>query len=99
VIADFAAPGFDSLGEHLVLESSGGAAAVWAPGALAYHDQSMPIVERFYRRVATVPRGRLGDAILEALAVPPEPVPGQEDLAIDGRRWFNLLGDPAMTLP
>jgi hypothetical protein len=95
VIGRFSVPGYDALGEVLVLDPDGGTTAVWAPSALAYHAQSMPMVQRFYEAVFSERAERVGDAVLEALAVPPPDIPGLEDNRIDGRKWFNLIGDPA----
>ena len=86
-------PGFDALGEHLVLQADGGAAAVFAPTWLARHHQSRLVGDRLFRRVFQDGAGTLGQAVLTALrnaaeAGAPEGVLGT----------YQLLGDPALKI-
>ncbi len=86
----FGFPGIDGIGEHLMLRSDRGAAAVWAPSGLSMNGEATLLGEAFYR--STFERGErvIGDAILEA----------QRDYAEAGGLpylldIYNLIGDPA----
>lgn len=86
-------PGFDSLGEELILSSDAGAVAVLAPTWLARHHQTNWVAERLFREVFQLRVPTLGDAIKNAmssaaaLGVPPELL-----------GTYQLLGDPAMEI-
>jgi len=97
VINRFEIPGFDSLGEHLVLKSDGGAVAVWAPSALAYNVDSRALDRGFYDAVYRSRQARLGDAVIQALRGL-TPAAGSPQSAAEARRVYNLLGDPATRL-
>jgi hypothetical protein len=86
-------PGFDSLGELLVRQPSGGSVAVWAPAGLTSHGQSKLLGQLFLEQAFRGSNERLGDAVLAALRDYAE-LPDAERLL----RAFNLLGDPA-TIP
>ncbi len=86
-------PGFDSLGEHLVLEADAGAIAVLAPSWLARHHQSRRIGDRLFRQVFQQGVSTLGQAVQVALrsaqdAGAPKGVLGT----------YQLLGDPALKI-
>ncbi len=85
----FAVPGFPSLGELLVKETTGGAAAVWGPSGLSLHGEARLLAERFYHATDE----RLGDRLHRAVA-------DFRDLGGDPAlpRIYDLLGDPALRL-
>jgi hypothetical protein len=87
----FAVPGVSSLGELLIDQAGGGAAAVWAPSGLSVHSEAQLLAERFYRHLGDTDGARLGDLILRAL---------QDFQSLGGSKSmiqiYNLLGDPAL---
>jgi hypothetical protein len=87
----FAVPGVSSLGELLIDQAGGGAAAVWAPSGLSLHNEAQLLAERFYRHLGDTDGARLGDLILRAL---------QDFQSLGGSKSmiqiYNLLGDPAL---
>ena len=90
-IGQFALPGFDCLSEVLLL-STGGAVAVWAPTGESYNRGAQALADVFYRRVFRDGEGILGDAIKNSLKE--YDFPGRVYM----RKIYNLLGDPAMKL-
>ena len=97
VINRFEIPGYDSLGEVLVLKPNGGAIAVLAPSALAYNTESRSIDQKVFTALCSTTSPRLGDAVILALRglVPPTTAPENE---VDARRIYTLLGDPGLKL-
>lgn len=89
----FAVPGFLSLGEALVVQPDGGAAAVLAPTGLSAHHEAV-MLGAGYLRSALYNGGSLGDAVLAALAALEAQGGSRHMLSI-----YNLLGDPATRLP
>jgi hypothetical protein len=89
----FAIPGFDVIGEALVLGNGGGAVAVWAPTGLSLNSQAKILDEAFFG--AAFQRGEkvLGQAVLSALQeyAGYGEVPYMLDI-------YNLLGDPALEM-
>jgi len=90
IMGRYGIPGFDCLGEALLVNESGGAAAVWAPVGPTYNAESMRLDERALRTLFGEGKARIGDGIIAALAHYKE----------TGRTpWlpvmYNLLGDPA----
>ncbi len=87
----FAVPGVSSLGELLVNQAAGGAAAVWAPSGLSVHSEAQLLAEHFYRHLGDPDQPRLGDVVLRAL---------QDFTTLGGSKSmiqiYNLLGDPAL---
>lgn len=92
----FAVPGVPALGELLVKNPSGGAAAVWGPSGLSDNGAARLLAERFYHSAgATMPAdSRLGDRILQAVA-DFRSLGGDPNLP----RIYDLLGDPALKVP
>jgi uncharacterized repeat protein (TIGR01451 family) len=90
VIGRFEIPGYDCLGEALVLKAGGGAVAVWAPSGLTYNEPSAALGRAFYRVVLQQGEGVLGEAILRAKTEAAAEGCPTESLAL-----YNLLGDPA----
>ena len=88
----FSVTGFDSLGENLVQEETGGAIAVWAPTGLTAHAQTKLLVGPFLERVYGDSE-RLGDAVLGALQDYAQKADSERLLTV-----FTLLGDPALRI-
>jgi hypothetical protein len=86
-------PGFDALGEDLVIDPAGGAVAVFAPAWLSEHDQAKQLGDRLLRQVFQLKVPRLGDAIREAMRSAAEN--GVPKNLLDA---YQLLGDPALEL-
>jgi hypothetical protein len=89
----FAIPGYDVIGEALVLRNGGGAVAVWAPTGLSLNSQAKILDEAFFR--AAFQRGEkvLGQAVLSALQE--YAGYGEAPYMLD---IYNLLGDPALEM-
>ncbi len=87
----FEIPGMRSLGEELVLDTDGGAIAVWAPTGLSINTFAVQINKSLFNEVFEKRRQLLGDAVRQALAanskIPPFML-----------RIYNLLGDGALLL-
>ncbi|MEM7584200.1 MAG: C25 family cysteine peptidase [Acidobacteriota bacterium] len=96
----FGLPGFDALGEHLVLEPSG-AVAVIAPVWLSHHGQARHLATQLFRALLPNPResetapATLGDAYLQAI----QRFATARGVSPALLRTYNLLGDPALRLP
>jgi Peptidase family C25 len=92
-ISRFTVPGIPSLGEVLVTNGAGGAAAVWAPSGLADNAASRLLAELFYQTSSDPGDPPLGDRILRAFGE-------LHGLGGDGSllHLYNLLGDPALRL-
>ncbi len=95
VINRFAVPGIRSLGELLVDQPRGGAAAVWAPSGLSLAGEAPLLAERFYRLTAdpTADAARLGDLVVRSLAEFAQLGGSSSMLEI-----YSLMGDPALKL-
>ncbi|HTQ78734.1 MAG TPA: C25 family cysteine peptidase, partial [Thermoanaerobaculia bacterium] len=89
----FAVPGVASLGELLVNQGDGGAAAVWAPAGLSVHSEAQLLAERYYRHLGDPDAARLGDIVQRALA--DFKSLGGDPAMIE---IYDLLGDPALLL-
>jgi hypothetical protein len=93
VAGQFAIPGYDALGELLVLHEGGGAIAAWAPTGLSENDLAVILDESFFRTVFVDEENILGEVVLKALV----------DYAGAGKPAYmldiyNLLGDPALEM-
>ncbi|MCP4693821.1 MAG: hypothetical protein GY859_37650, partial [Desulfobacterales bacterium] len=93
VVGRFSLPGFDSLGEALLLNGQGGAAAVWAPTGLSGNAMAKILDEEFFRIVFEDGEKVLGEAILKALQAYSNRGGAPDTLDI-----YNLLGDPGMRI-
>ena len=88
----FEFPQLLTLGEALLLNPRGGAAAVWSSGGYSYDATATILNEAFLTALLQQRVPRLGDAIQAALAAVPA-TPG----TVSGPGVYNLLGDPAMS--
>jgi hypothetical protein len=89
----FELAGLQSLGEALVVEPNGGAAAVWAPSGLSLNVEARVLGSAFFESVFQNGGATLGEAILESFATYRDKrgnplVP----------KIYNFLGDPAVPL-
>ena len=87
----YSMPGYDCLGEHLVLRQGGGAVGFWGPTGLSMNDMAKRLDTAFLRARFAESETVLGDAILRAM----------DDYAAGGGdlymlRIYSLLGDPAL---
>lgn len=86
-------PGFDALGEDLVIDPAAGAVAVVAPAWLSEHDEAKRLGDRLLRQVFQQRQPRLGDALLEAMASA-----GDGGVPADLLGAYQLLGDPTLEI-
>lgn len=93
VINRYGLPGYDSLGEQLVVSPTTGMSAVFAPSGLSLHDGGKLLNKAFIRAVYGAGKTVLGDAILHAMAEYGET--GQRPYMLG---IYNLLGDPAIEM-
>jgi hypothetical protein len=93
VAGNFASPFIPSIGEQLVQQPGGGAAAVWAPTWMSENDHAVALAESYYAAVFSSGGVRIGDAIVEAMQVYEQT--GRPDYLL---YLYTLLGDPAMKL-
>jgi len=88
----FAIPGYETLGEILVLSKDGGAIAVWAPTGLSMNDPAIILDKAFFRATFQENEKVLGLSLLHSL----------EAYSGNGPSYlldiYNLLGDPALNI-
>jgi hypothetical protein len=87
VMGQFSVPGFDCLGETLLLAPRGGVAAVWAPSGMSLNEPAAALCAEVYTAVFERGQAVLGDAIRAALAAYAE---GAQARYLG--RIYNLLG-------
>jgi hypothetical protein len=87
-------PGYSTLGERLLRQQGGGAAAVWAPSGMSENALAEPLSHAFWSALYGGEVGRIGDAVLQARQA--YKAGGQPAYTLS---IYNLLGDPAMRLP
>ncbi len=89
----FEYPGYDSIGELLVLKPAGGAAAVWAATGMSLNEDAKILLETFVKKVYIQDEKTLGHAILDAF---------ETYKTIKGRTFIldihNLLGEPVLQM-
>lgn len=92
VAGQYSNPGFASLMEGLVMQSSGGAIATVAPTGLS-HDQDAALINRqLMEQFGANHFGRLGDLVIQSLSLYTRAGPGTSTSL-----WiYNILGDPAL---
>jgi hypothetical protein len=92
-IGQFGIPGIETIGEALVKQPDGGAAAVWAPASAAYNGDSKMLAVKFWKRLAAAKESTLGEAVSTAL----------KDYRDEGGaayilNTYTILGDPAISV-
>lgn len=93
VAGRFSVPGYDSLGEALLLKSNGGAAAVWSPDGASINEMGKHLAEEFFKALFSQPEKIVGKAMTQAV---------RSYIAGGGKTYisdvYNLLGDPALQI-
>ncbi|HET9209906.1 MAG TPA: C25 family cysteine peptidase, partial [Thermoanaerobaculia bacterium] len=93
LISQFAYPSVSSLGEDLVLQRDGGAAALFGPTWLSHNGPAGDLGRYLMPRLSAPGGGRLGDRLLSGLSAYAAAGGDRETL-----RVYTLLGDPALAL-
>ena len=93
VVNRFGLPGYEALGETLVISEGAGAVASFAPVALSRHGGAALLGKALIRAVYGHGAERLGDALL--LALEEYRSTGADPVLL---RTYNLLGDPAVSV-
>jgi hypothetical protein len=94
LVAQFAYPSVSSLGEELVLQPDGGAAAVFGPTWLSHNGNAGELGRHLLPELSSEGEGRLGDRVLNGLRAYAA-AGGDPELL----RLYTLLGDPAISSP
>jgi hypothetical protein len=92
-VGRFEIPGYDSIGEGLVVDPDGGAIAVWAPTGLSINNEAFALGMGLFESVFQNGEGVLGDAILDALEAY---YSGSFTNAL--HEIYTLFGDPALQI-
>lgn len=90
---NFSYPGYDALGEALLLAGGKGAAAVWGPTGLSVDAEAVLLDKKFFKAVFVDGERVLGDAVRKAI----------KEYAKDKGQPFimniyNIVGDPALRI-
>jgi hypothetical protein len=93
VAGQFAMPGYDALGELMVLHENGGAIATWAPTGLSLNELAIILDKEFFRTAFVNGDKVLGHVVLKALGN--YAGTGKPHFMLD---IYNLLGDPALRM-
>jgi len=93
VAGRFDVPGYECLGEALVLQPDGGAVAFLGPSGLLLNGQSKVLGEGFLQASLRPGNRVLGDAVADALRYA-----GGRCSSAGALEVYNLLGDPALKL-
>ncbi|MBT3310423.1 MAG: hypothetical protein HN931_04425 [Desulfobacterales bacterium] len=91
LVNKFTWPGYDNLGESLVMHDSGGAIAVWAPTGLSNNSHALVLGKEFMKAMLVDKEPVLGDIVLRSLEKLSEIGGAQIELDV-----YTLLGDPAL---
>ncbi|MEW6358025.1 MAG: C25 family cysteine peptidase [Planctomycetota bacterium] len=86
-------PGYDSLGEALVLKNGGGAVAFWGPSSLNFNSESRILGNGFFKAVFQDGQAVLGDAVVAAMKDFAASRPMPETI-----KTYALLGDPCLRI-
>ncbi|MHA2427774.1 MAG: C25 family cysteine peptidase, partial [Candidatus Hermodarchaeia archaeon] len=92
-VGRFEIPGFDSIGEALVLDPDGGAIAVWAPTGLSINNEAKALGEGLFESIFQSGENVLGFAILSALQ---DYESGNHTFSL--HEIYTLFGDPALQI-
>ncbi len=93
LISQFAYPQVSSIGEEIVLQRDGGAAALFGPTWLSFNSLAGELGTRLLPQLSAAGGGRLGDRVLRGLAAYAAAGGDRQTL-----RVYTLLGDPALAL-
>jgi uncharacterized protein YraI len=93
LISEFAYPSVSSLGEELVLQRDGGAAALFGPTWLSHNAPASELGRFLLPQLSAPNGGRLGDRLLRGLAA--YAAAGGDRQMV---RVYTLLGDPGLAL-
>ena len=94
VAGRFEIPGHDVFAETMLLDSDGGAVAVWAPTGLSINEEAVALDEYLVKAIFQEGVSTIGEAVIAAF----------NDYAMDEEHLrymleiYNLLGDPAMDI-
>ena len=91
VVGRYELPGYDSLGEALVMDQDGGAIAVWAPTGLSMNVDAKFLNEDFIRANIINQKETLGMGVLDALQAY-----SARGISPVFLQIYTLLGDPAL---
>ena len=90
--ANFSMPGYDALGEALVLKRDGGAIAVWGPTGLSLNSEAKQFGDAFFNQTIRLDRRVLGESVFEAY----------QHYGANRYRFmldiYSILGDPALQM-
>ncbi len=86
-------PGYDTLGEELVLKQEGGTIAVFSPTGMSINKEAVILDKEFFRSYFLNQRKVLGAIILETLKN--GKINGVSGYMLD---IYNIIGDPALRL-
>ncbi len=93
MVGRFSLPGYDVLGEALLLKADGGAAAVWAPTGFSLNSEAKILDEGFFSSAFQDGEKVLGEVVLRALEA--YGARGDARFMLD---IYILLGDPALEM-
>lgn len=93
VAGRFSMPGFDCIGEKLVLAEDGGAAAVWSPTGFSMNSDARILNEEFIKILFQQKEKVLGKAVLRAYKAY-----GERGCESNLPLIYSLLGDPALNV-
>ncbi len=93
VAGRFSIPGYDSLGETLLMDEEEGAIAVWAPTGFSMNAHATILDQEFFKEIFQKDESVLGDAIQSSLINVGEKAKGGQPPCV-----YNLLGDPALQI-
>ena len=93
IVGQFAEPGLDYLSEALMLNTNGGAVAIWSPSGESLNPYAKVLDRGFFRAIYADGETILGEAILKALREYSE-----ADTDAYMQDIYILLGDPALKM-
>ncbi len=95
VAGRFEIPGYDAIGEAMVVKPDGGAVAAWVPTGMSLNYLARILDEEFFKAVFTDKQTVLGDAILTAMRAFKARYPIGHSFMLD---IYTLIGDPALVI-
>jgi hypothetical protein len=94
VAGRFEIPGHEVFAESMLLDSDGGAIAVWAPSGLSINEEAVNLDEYLVQSIFQDGAATLGEAVMAALS---DYASGEDHLRYM-LEIYNLLGDPALVI-